>query len=137
MDSFISFIKDKSVFYETDFGTPQGGVISSLIANSPLNGIETSLGVQYRKRSANNKSGFRLTLQDSTKVNVKHPPRSMIRYADDFIVLCKSKEDAISASIELKNILLTRGVELSAKKTNIAHITTGFELLCLYIITGK
>ncbi len=131
------WLRKQGFFHETDFGTPQGGIISPLLANIALNGIEVSFGIDYRKRLANNKSGFRLTLQDYQKVDAKHPPRSMIRYADDFVVLCETEADAKLVSAELKDILLIRKLELSSEKTNIAHISEGFEFLGFHIIVRK
>lgn len=57
-------------------GTPQGGVISPLLANIALHGMEEVLGVKYNNR------------------NELISKRAVVRYADDFIVFCESKEDA-------------------------------------------
>jgi len=114
------YLKDGH-FYPTDEGTPQGGVISPLLANISLHGIETALGVQYKWRKANNcKSG-------SSYYNAS--PRTVIRYADDFIVMCESKEDAELAKNEANQFLSERGLHLSDKKTNIVHINHGFNYL--------
>jgi len=57
---------DKGVFHETEAGTPQGGVISPLLANIALHGMEEALGIKHRKRGD----------LDSK--------RAVVRYADDF-----------------------------------------------------
>src|SRR3954454_17309965 len=67
---------DKGVLYDTEAGTPQGGVISPLLANIALHGIEEALGVEVNKQG-------RIC-----------GPRVVVRYADDFVVFCESQEDA-------------------------------------------
>ena len=43
-------VMDKGVFHETDSGTPQGGIVSPLLANIALHGMEQALGVKYDYR---------------------------------------------------------------------------------------
>jgi len=97
----------------TDQGTPQGGVISPLLANIALHGMEEALGIRrgYKGRP-----------------NWKNR-RSVVRYADDFVVFCESKEDAERAADELAIWLGQRGLEPSAEKTRIVHIREGFDFL--------
>jgi RNA-directed DNA polymerase len=102
---------DKDVFYDTEAGTPQGGVISPLLANIALHGMEEALGVKHTKRGE---------LCGS---------RAMVRYADDFVVFCESKEDAEQAVNTLKEWLSKRNLSLSQEKTRIAHMTEGFNFL--------
>jgi RNA-directed DNA polymerase len=102
---------DNGVFFDTEAGTPQGGVISPLLANIALHGMEKALGVKF---------------------NIKgqiHGPRAVVRYADDFVVFCESKEDAEQAEITLKEWLGNRGLSLSKEKTRIVHLTQGFDFL--------
>jgi RNA-directed DNA polymerase len=73
---------DKGVFHETDAGTPQGGIISPLLANISLHGMERFLGVKYNNRGQN------------------IGKRQLCRYADDFVVFCESKEDAEKATAQ-------------------------------------
>jgi RNA-directed DNA polymerase len=102
---------DKKVFHETETGTPQGGVISPLLANIALHGMEEALGVKYEYRGR------------------IRGPRAVVRYADDFVVLCESKEDAEQAVNTLKGWLSNRGLSLSEEKTQIGHLTQGFDFL--------
>ena len=102
---------DKDVFYETETGTPQGGVISPLLANIALHGMEKALGVTHNVR------GW------------IHGPRAVVRYADDFVVFCESKEDAEQAKNTLREWLGLRGLILSEDKTRIVHLTEGFDFL--------
>ena len=53
----------------------------------------------------------------------------MVRYADDFVVLCESKEDAEKVIDLLKEWLAVRGLTLSEEKTRIVHLTEGFDFL--------
>jgi len=106
---------DKDVFNETKAGTPQGGVISPLLANIALHGMEKVLGVKTDNRG-------RL-----------RGPRAVVRYADDFVVLCESKEDAEQAKNTMKEWLDIRGLTLSEEKTRIVHLTEGFDFLSFNI----
>lgn len=100
---------EKQILYETADGTPQGGIISPVLANCALNGLEELVR--------------RLSTRQLNKIN-------MIRYADDFIVTGKSKEqleNIIKPAIE--SFLATRGLQLSLEKTKITHIDNGFDFL--------
>ena len=114
------------VRHDTPAGTPQGGVISPLLANIALHGMEAALGV---KREL--KTGY----------VTKESKRSIVRYADDFVVLCTSKEDALKAKAELSDWLAPRGLKLSEEKTRIVHLDEGFDFLGFnirrYPVTSK
>jgi RNA-directed DNA polymerase len=102
---------DRNVFHETERGTPQGGVISPLLANIALHGMEEALGVKYNNRG---------------EIRGK---RAVVRYADDFVVFCESKKDAEEAKEALRGWLGKRGLKLSEEKTRIVHPTEGFDFL--------
>jgi RNA-directed DNA polymerase len=102
---------DNGVFYDTKMGTPQGGIISPLLANIALHGMEKALGVKYNKRGESNGK------------------RILVRYADDFVVFCESKEDAVQIREILNNWLNQRGLLLSEEKTRIVHLKDGFDFL--------
>jgi RNA-directed DNA polymerase len=106
---------DKGVFHQTNAGVPQGGIVSPLLANIALHGMEAALGIRY------NHLGH--TLGD----------RGMVRYADDFLVFCQTQEDAVLAAKTLETWLLTRGLTLSKSKTQIVHIREGFNFLGFHI----
>jgi len=103
---------DAGIEHETSAGTPQGGIISPLLANIALHGMEKALGVKRGKSSGEILGN-----------------RAVVRYADDFVVFCESREDAGSAKEELSAWLSSRGLELSEEKTQIVHITEGFDFL--------
>ena len=100
--------------YPTEQGTPQGGIISPILANLALNGLERKLKEQYPKQT---RKGVH------AKVNV-------IRYADDFIITGRTKE-LLETEVKPKveEFLKERGLRLSEEKTVITHIETGFDFL--------
>jgi RNA-directed DNA polymerase len=98
--------------HETPAGTPQGGVVSPLLANIALHGLETILGVRYRK------NGW-----------MGNSPRAVVRYADDFAVFCETKEDAEACIPVLEAWLKDRGLTLAPEKTRITHVSEGFDFL--------
>jgi RNA-directed DNA polymerase len=95
-------------WHPTDAGTPQGGVISPLLANIALHGMEKALGIKH---------------------GAKRQKRKLVRYADDFVVFCESKDDAEQVIDILKGWLAERGLALSEEKTRIVHLTEGFDFL--------
>jgi RNA-directed DNA polymerase len=105
---------DQGVFHPTETGTPQGGVISPLLANIALHGMEAALGVKYRKGQ----------IEGS---------RALVRYADDFCVFCESREDAEAARDCLETWLKVRGLEFSSEKTRIVHLIEGIDFLGFHI----
>jgi len=102
---------DKGVFHETDTGTGQGAVVSPLLANIALHGLEDALGV--KRNSQGHVRG----------------DRAVVRYADDFVVFCESREDAETVIGILTDWLAARGLLLSEEKTRIVHLTDGFDFL--------
>jgi RNA-directed DNA polymerase len=102
---------DRGVFHDTLTGTGQGAVISPLLANVALHGLEQALGIRRRKHGG-------IT-----------GPRALVRYADDFCVFCETKEDAQRVVETLSTWLATRGLTLSTEKTRIVHLEEGFDFL--------
>jgi RNA-directed DNA polymerase len=107
-------IMEEERFERTEIGTPQGGVISPLLANVALHGMETAVGVAYRK------SGKYRTVKSN---------RALVRYADDFVIFTETEEDAHQAKQEVANWLQERGLTLSDEKTKVCHLTDGFDFL--------
>ena len=106
---------EKGIFHETQAGTPQGGVISPLLANIALHGLEEALEIKHYTRGDLNST------------------RAVVRYADDFCVFCESLEDAETAKQVLTDWLSERGLTLSAEKTTIVHLTEGLNFLGFHI----
>jgi len=120
-------VMEDGVFSRTETGTPQGGVISPLLANIALHGMEDALTV-----IGTLKDGRSVITDEGVKYNSKGEnmgKRAVIRYADDFVVFCRTKEDAETVIDILKIWLKDRGLELSEEKTQIVHISEGFDFL--------
>jgi RNA-directed DNA polymerase len=105
---------DNGVFKATNSGTPQGGIVSPLLANIALHGMESAVGITYMK--------------DRGSYTVKGN-RALVRYADDFVILTETYEDAETAKFEIAQWLAHRGLELSTEKTRTQHLTEGFNFL--------
>lgn len=91
---------EADVFNDTESGVPQGGVISPLLANIAMDGLETLVG----------KCGF-------------------IRYADDFVITARTKEQLLAVLPQIEIFLAERGLCLNSEKTQIRSITDGFDFL--------
>jgi RNA-directed DNA polymerase len=88
------------------------GVFSPLLLNIALHGMEAALGVKHDRQG--------------TSIG----KRAVVRYADDFVVFCESKEDAVEVRDKiLPPWLAERGLSLSEEKTRIVHLTEGFDFL--------
>ena len=101
---------EKGVRYSTEAGTPQGGIISPVLANMALDGLEALLKAKYPRHK-----GLKIHL---------------VRYADDFIITCSDRE-VLEKEIRplVEEFLRKRGLELSDEKTLITHIDDGFDFL--------
>ncbi|RCJ37132.1 RNA-dependent DNA polymerase [Nostoc punctiforme NIES-2108] len=99
-------------------GTPQGGVVSPLLANIALNGIE-SIHRHLDKR------GGRIT----AKTSVKHIIEPTVRYADDMVIILRPEDDATEILERISEFLRKRGMNVSQKKTKITAATNGFDFL--------
>ena len=111
-------VVDRGVFSETTTGTPQGGVISPLLANIALHGMESAVGVSYVRWG------------DKHQIISK---RALVRYADDFVIFAETREDAEAAQSDIACWLADRGLALSPEKTRICHLTAGFNFLGFHV----
>jgi RNA-directed DNA polymerase len=93
-----------------DQGTPQGGVVSPLLANIALNGIESIY--QYKKLN-----GAKVYLEPT------------IRYADDMVIILQPDAKAEEILEKISEFLVKRGMNISEKKTKISATTDGFNFL--------
>ncbi|MBD2560209.1 MULTISPECIES: group II intron reverse transcriptase/maturase [Nostoc] len=98
-------------------GTPQGGVVSPLLANIALNGIESIHRYQ--------KQGHRIT-DKTSKEDIKEPS---IRYADDMVIILRPEDDATEILERISEFLRKRGMNVSQKKTKVTAATDGFDFL--------
>lgn len=88
-------------FHETESGVPQGGIISPLMLNIALHGLQKKLG----------------------------PAFGSVVYADDFIVCASSREKTEAAKATIEEWLQPRGLILHPEKTRIVHVDDGFNFL--------
>src|ERR1700730_1541439 len=100
----------KGQLFPTERGTPHGGVVSPTLSNILLTPFDREMRLR----------GYQLT-----------------RYADDWVVTCKSAAEARSAVDAARRILKQLGVELHPQKTRIVHVQHGFEFLGYKIKRGK
>ncbi len=109
---------DKRTLHPTNDGTPQGGIISPVLANLALDGLEARLRTAFPQKGRT-QHGRKITAQ----VN-------LVRYADDFVITGASK-DLLEHEVRplVERFLSERGLELSPEKTVITHITEGFDFL--------
>jgi len=96
-------------------GVPQGGVISPVIMNVALHGMEQAAGVRYWE------GGATLRAVPGTPV--------LVRYADDLAVLCASRAQADQVKGQLAGWLEPRGLRFNEAKTRIVHLSQGFDFL--------
>ena len=95
-------VVEEGVFKPTTIGTPQGGVISPLLANIVLNHLDGRLGA----------AGY-----------------WFVRYADDFVVLCQTQAQAEEALTLVTQTLTELGLQLSPEKTRITTYRRGYSFL--------
>ena len=102
-------VMDRGLFQPTESGTPQGGVISPLLANIALHGLETAvMGVVPK------------TVKEQRELAV-------VRYADDFVVMHENREVIEQSKEAIQEWLSKIGLELKAEKTRISHTLEGKE----------
>jgi group II intron reverse transcriptase/maturase len=99
----------KGRLFPSERGTPQGGVVSPTLSNILLTPFDREMRLR----------GYQLT-----------------RYADDWLVTCKSAAEARAAVDAARQILKQLGVELHPQKTRIVHVRHGFEFLGYKIKRG-
>jgi RNA-directed DNA polymerase len=103
-------------FAPTEEGTPQGGVISPCLLNVALHGLEEAAGVRYHtsgRRTGDTRPGSPV----------------VIRYADDLVALCHTRQEAEQVKARLAEWLAPRGLAFNEDKTKIVHLMQGFDFL--------
>jgi len=112
-------------FQDTHTGTPQGGILSPLLANIALSVLDEHLHRPWQP-------GGLMSTGDRRKGRQAKglPQWRSIRYADDFAVMVHGTQaDAFSLSEEIAGVLAPMGLRLSAEKTRIVHLSEGFSFL--------
>jgi RNA-directed DNA polymerase len=99
----------------TEEGTPQGGVVSPLLLNVALHGMEAVAGARY---TAGKYAGEIMT---GCPV--------LVRYADDFVALCHTRQEALEVKARLASWLAPRGLSFNEDKTRVVSLDEGFDFL--------
>ena len=105
-------VVENGQLHRTEEGTPQGGVVSPVLLNIALDGMETAAGVRYLS---------------SGSIRVDSP--ALIRYADDFVAVCHTRQDAIEIKARLARWLAPRGLAFNEDKTRFVCLDEGFDFL--------
>ncbi len=123
-----SFLKagylEDGLLFRPDTGTPQGGIVSPLLANIYLHEMDKTWQARY-------------TFTDSRR----HTRRKkglgnyqLVRYADDFLILTNgTRQAAEAAKLEIGDLLDQLGLTLSPNKTLITHVNDGLDFLGFHI----
>jgi RNA-directed DNA polymerase len=103
-------------FASTEEGVPQGGVISPVLLNVALHGMEQAAGVRYQT-----------TGRHAGKTVMGSPV--LIRYADDLVALCHTRDEAFEVKARLAEWLAPRGLVFNEDKTRVVALEEGFDFL--------
>jgi RNA-directed DNA polymerase len=109
-------VVEQGILTATERGTPQGGVVSPLLLNIALHGLEEAAGVRYG--SVGTKAG-------KTRRNTP----VVIRYADDLLALCHTRQQAEDVKSRLVGWLAARGLRFNEAKTRVVHLDDGVDFL--------
>lgn len=104
-------VMEDGQFHDTELGTPQGGVISPLLANIYLNYMDTIWEKQFSHLG------------------------ELIRYADDFVIMCKTKHQALQSINVLKSIMKKLDLTINKDKSRLVNIwndKSGFDFLGMH-----
>ena len=96
---------EAEIFHATESGTPQGGIVSPVMLNIALNGLQQKLGPKY---------GY-------------------VRYADDLVCTARTREEITAIIPVIEKWLSERGLALHPEKTRVVHVDDGFNFLGFFI----
>lgn len=114
-------VLENGITTETTLGTPQGGVISPLLSNIALHGLENHMKTWIGKQTIVNSKGEKLNTMK------KRAGLTVVRYADDFVILHKDETVITKAKTEVESWLKHVGLELKEAKTRVAHTDSCYE----------
>jgi len=115
-------LSEDAVRRDTTTGTPQGGILSPLLANIALSVLDEHFA---RKWEALGPEWTRARLRRSGV-----PAMRLVRYADDFVVMIAgARGDAEALRSEVSTVLRPVGLRLSDEKTRVCHLDEGFDFL--------
>jgi RNA-directed DNA polymerase len=118
-------LSEDQVVRRTDTGTPQGGILSPLLANIALEVLDEHFARVWAATSAT-----RVDRSRRRRRRRGEPIHRLVRYADDFVVLVSgTREHAEALWQQTADVLAPLGLRLSAEKTSVVHIDDGFDVL--------
>ena len=109
-------VVENGLLSRTEEGVPQGGVVSPVLLNIALHGMEKAAGVSYQKAGR-------------TAGKTAKGSSVLIRYADDLIALCHTAAQALEIKTRLARWLEPRGLAFNEDKTRIVCLDDGFDFL--------
>jgi RNA-directed DNA polymerase len=108
-------VVEQGRLHRTEEGVPQGGVVSPVLLNVALHGMEQVAGARYR------------TGTNAGRIVEGCPV--LIRYADDLVALCHSRQEATEVKARLAGWLAPRGLAFNEDKTRVVSLDEGFDFL--------
>jgi RNA-directed DNA polymerase len=116
-------LSEDGITRDTKTGTPQGGILSPLLANIALSVLDDHFAGAWR-------AGMATRVDRSRRRRHGQATYRLVRYADDFVVMIAgNRAHAEDLKADVAQVLATMGLRLSEEKTTIAHIDEGFEFL--------
>jgi len=109
-------VVEQGRFAPTEEGTPQGGGVSPVLLNVALHGMEQAAGVRYKT-----------TGRGAGQTAAGSPV--LVRYADDLLALCHSRDEALEVKARLAAWLAPRGLAFNEEKTRIVCLDEGLDFL--------
>lgn len=117
-----SGVIENNNFTDTEMGTPQGGIISPTLANLTLNGLEKVIMESIKPLTTSKEMRIPVIMKDGTKTRIASG-LAYVRYADDFVVLARSKHIMNTYIIPaIQEFLKPRGLSLSEEKTKLFRL---------------
>ena len=114
---------------DSDTGTPQGGILSPLLANIALSVLDEHVMAPWRPEGT-----MGTTYRRHARRNKGLPTWRIVRYADDFVILVHgSRTDVDDLREDVARVLAPLGLRLSPTKTRIVHMSDGFDFLGFHI----
>ncbi len=115
-------LDEDGIDHHTYTGTPQGGILSPLLANLALSVLDDHFQREWDRHGAShNRTRYRQRGGATYR---------LVRYADDFVVMVNGSKDHVDALwSEVEDVLGTVGLRLAVEKTQVAHLDEGFDFL--------
>lgn len=116
-------LNEEGLLRNTSTGTPQGGIMSPLLANIALSVLDDHFAAAWQTMSAT-------TYRRTKRRRLGLPNYRLVRYADDFVVLVHgSQADTEALREDVAQVLAPMGLPLSEAKTKVSHIDEGLDFL--------